>query len=162
MSEIEIFGTQFVLSLVVFSLIARWGLGPWLNRQPTHEALFWLTVPHAFRHIGLVFLVPGIVAPSLPAHFAGPAAYGDLAAGLLAILSLVALRNRWAVTISILWVLNIVGFLDLANALRQAEVVPYLHAAWYIPTFIVPALLVTHVMMFARLIKIPAKLKAAA
>ena len=162
MSMIEIFGLQIVLSLVVFGLIARWGLSPWLNRLTEHQALFWLAAPHAFRHIGLVFLVPGIVAPSLPATFSGAAAFGDLAAGLLAILSLVALRYRWAAAIPVLWVLNIVGLVDLANALRQAEVIPYLQAAWYIPTFVVPALLVTHVMMVTRLVKIAIGSKTAA
>ena len=161
MSTTEIFGVQIVLSLFVFGLIARWGLGPVLNRLPAREALFWLAVPHAFRHIGLVFLVPGVVAPSLPASFASAAAYGDLAAGFLAILALIALRKSWLVALPVVWALNIVGLVDLANALRQEEVIPYLQAAWYIPTFIVPALLVTHVMMVARLIKIAFGSKAA-
>lgn len=38
------------------------------------------------------------------------------------------------------------------HALRQAEAVPNLGATWYIPTFFVPVLLVTHVMIFSRLL----------
>ena len=45
----------------------------------------------------------------------------------------------------------IVGTVDLANALRQAENVPYLLTTWYIPTFFVPLLLVTHALMLVRL-----------
>ncbi|MBG05167.1 MAG: hypothetical protein CMM59_13945 [Rhodospirillaceae bacterium] len=161
MSMLEIFGTQLILSLVVFALIARWGLSPWLNRQDGYVALFWLAVPHAFRHLGLVFLVPGVVAPSLPGYFSGAAAYGDLAAGLLAIVSLVALKQRWALALPIVWALNIVGVVDLANALRQAEVIPHFQSAWYIPTFVVPALLVTHAMMLVRLVKMPLAARAA-
>ncbi len=43
-----IFGLQFVLSVVVWGLLARWLLSPWLEKKPRHEALFWLTLPHAF------------------------------------------------------------------------------------------------------------------
>jgi hypothetical protein len=71
-----IFGLQFVLSVVVWGLLARWLLSPWLGKKSRHEALFWLTVPHAFRHVGMVFLVPGVVAQPLPESFANPAAYG--------------------------------------------------------------------------------------
>jgi hypothetical protein len=43
-----------------------------------------LVVPHTFRFIGLSFPVPVVVSPSPPQAFADPAAYGDLAAALLA------------------------------------------------------------------------------
>ena len=45
------------------------------------------------------------------------------------------------------------GCLSLMNALRQAEAVPHLPTTWYIPTFVVPILLVTHGMIFARPIR---------
>lgn len=147
-----IFGLQFVLSLVVWSLIARWLVAPWLAKMPLNDALFWLVLPHAFRHIGLVFLVPGVVAQPLPGGFADPAAYGDLAAAILALLSLIALRGGWAGALALVWVFNVVGTADLLNALRQADAIPGFGAAWYIPTFLVPLLLVTHFMIFVRLI----------
>ena len=154
MNTLEIFAVQFVLSLVVVGLLAKWIAHPWLERQTPSNALFWLTVPHAFRHVGLVFLVPGVVSSSMPGSFSVAAAYGDLAAGLLAILALVALRQRWAVTVPMVWAFSIVGTLDLANALTHVEAVPEFQAAWYIPTFLVPVLLVTHFMVFARLIRL--------
>ena len=52
----------------------------------------------------------------------------------------------------LVWLFNSVGTVDLLNALRQAEAVPHLQTTWYIPTFWVPVLLVTHVMVFARLV----------
>ncbi len=148
-----IFGLQFLLSLVVWGLIAKWLLAPWLEKQSLHQALFWLILPHAFRHVGLVFLVPDVVARPLPEGFAGPAAYGDLATGVLAVLALIALRSGWGGALAAVWVFSIVGSLDLLNALRHLSVAPDFGAAWYIPTFLVPLLLVTHVMVFARLLK---------
>ncbi len=153
MDVLAIFGLQFVLSLVVWGLIAKWLLAPWLEKKPPHDALFWLTLPHAFRHMGMVFLVPGVVARPLPNAFATPAAYGDLVTGVLALLALIALRAGWARALALVWLFNIVGTVDLLNALRQANVVPDFGAAWYIPTWFVPLLLVTHFMSFARLLK---------
>jgi hypothetical protein len=148
-----IFGLQFVLSVVAWSLLARWLLSPWLEKKSRHDALFWLTLPHAFRHVGMVFLVPGVVAQPLPESFANPAAYGDLLTGVLALLALIALRNSWAGATALVWLFNTVGAVDLVNALRHVDVAPDFGAAWYIPTFLVPLLLVTHFMIFVRLLK---------
>lgn len=148
-----IFGLQFFLSVIVWMVIAKESLVPWLNTMPRHEALYWLALPHAFRHIGMVFLVPGVVAQPLPLSFASPAAYGDLVTGIIALIALVALRAAWSGALALVWLFNVVGTIDLLNALRHFEVVPYLGASWYIPTFLVPALLVTHLMIFARLIR---------
>ena len=150
MDMLAIFGLQIFLSLVLYSLLAKWFLAPWLKGMTQRQGLFWLTLPHATRHVGMVFLVPGVVSQSLPSSFSVAAAYGDLAAGVLALLVLVALRSRWSGTTALVWLFNVVGTVDLFNALRHAEAVPHLHAAWYIPTFWVPLLLVTHFMIFGR------------
>ena len=147
-----IFGLQFLLSLVAWGVIARLLWSPWLRRQTIVDALFWLALPHAFRHVGMVFLVPGVVDSPLPVDFASPAAYGDLITGVLALLSLVALRTRWYGKLALVWLMHVVGTVDLLNALRHTDVAPLFGAAWYIPTFFVPLLLVTHAMSLARLV----------
>ena len=153
MDTLAIFGLQLVLSLIVYSLVAKWYVMPWLAEKPIHQALIPLIFPHALRHIGLTFFVPGVVAQPLPIFFANTVGYGDLISGLLALLSLVALRGGWGLALSLVWLFNIVGTADLLNALRQADAVPDLGATWYIPTFWVPVLLVTHVIIFARLLR---------
>ena len=103
-----------------------------------------------------MFLVPGMVAEPLPPEFADPAAYGDLAAGVLAIVALVALRGGWRVALPLVWLFNVVGTVDLLHAVIRGFIVDAqanMGAAWFIPTFIVPMLLVTHVMVFARLLR---------
>ncbi len=153
MDTLAIFGLQFFLSVVVWGLIAKWLVTPWLETKSPRQALFWLTLPHAFRHVGMVFLVPGVVAQTLPESFAAPAAYGDLLTGVLALLALIALRTSWAGAVMLVWLFNVVGTVDLLNALRHVDVAPDFGAAWYIPTFLVPLLLVTHFMIFARLFR---------
>jgi hypothetical protein len=148
-----IFALQFTISVGLFILLANWGLAPRLAKLSTTEAMMWLVLPHAFRHMGMVFLVPGVIYEPLPASFAIPAAYGDLAAGLLAIFAMVALRSKWAFAIPAVWLFNLVGTADLLNALSHFDVAPSLGAAWFIPTLFVPLLLVTHYMIFARLLR---------
>lgn len=155
MDPVVIFPLQFGFSLAVYSLLARWFLAPWLDAKPKHEALVVLILPHVFRHIGMSFFVPGVVAEPLPAAFAGPAAYGDLLSAVLAVLAIAALRNGWQPALVLVWVFNTVGFADLLNAIYQGlrlGLLEQLGAAWYIPTFLVPALLVTHIMVFGRLL----------
>lgn len=156
MDSFQIFGLQFLLSLVVYGLLATWYVAPALARLPLHDALIPLLVPHALRHLGLVFLVPAVVAPTLPRAFALPTAYGDLLAGLLALMAMVALRSRLALALPLAWLFNIVGSLDLLYAFYRGiplDAGRHMGSAWYIPTFIVPALFVTHFMIFAMLIK---------
>ena len=156
MDSLQIFGLQFLLSTLVCGLIARWYVAPRLAAMPLHGALVPLLVPHAFRHVGLVFLVPAVVAPTLPSAFARPAAYGDLLAAVLALAAMVALRGRSPVAMPLTWLFNVVGTLDLLYAFYQGlsrNVQPHLGSARYIPTFAVPVLFVTHFMIFVRLLR---------
>ncbi|MFT4541862.1 MAG: hypothetical protein ACI835_004324 [Planctomycetota bacterium] len=146
-----IFGAQFVLSLVTFGLVTRWFVSPWLSSKSWHDATILLLLPHAIRHVGLGFLVQGLVDADAPSSFAGPAAYGDLTAGLLAIASMLAVRRGSSRAVPLLWVFSVVGVVHLLNALRQADAIPHLGGMWFIPTFLVPILLITHFMIIAQL-----------
>jgi hypothetical protein len=110
-----------------------------------------------FRFIGLSFLVTGVVSPSLPAAFAVPAAYGDFIAGLLAIVATIALKQRYSCAIAVVWVFNAWGAADLLFAGYQGQHVHVdpgaLGAAFFIPTAIVPPLLVTHGLIFWLLLR---------
>jgi hypothetical protein len=157
MTTQQIFGLQVLLSFVLFTLIARWYVSPRLAPLPVDRALQPLLVLHATRHMGLVFLVPTVVGGTLPTAFAAAAAYGDLLAGVLALAALVALRARSPVAMPLTWLFNVAGLVDLVNAFYQGLIHDVqLGAAYYIPTFIVPALVVTHVMMFGLLLRHPA------
>ncbi len=74
---------------------------------------------HSFRFEGLAFLVPGVVSPELPSAFAHSAAYGDIVAATLALLSLASLSARAGVVI--VWIFNLWGSADLLNAFYQAN-----------------------------------------
>ena len=84
MSNQAAFGISVLMSFVAFGLVTILYLWPWLRMLEREEAIVLLVLPHTFRFIGLSFLVPGVVSPSLPSAFALPAAYGDLVAAVLA------------------------------------------------------------------------------
>jgi hypothetical protein len=149
----------FFLS-IAFSLIA-WGIvtaryiWPELRRRGRAEALRPLLVLHSFRFIGLAFLVPGVVSPDLPSAFAHSAAYGDIIAATLALLSLLWLPKGAGIFTA--WIFNLWGLADLLNAFYQANraglSAGQLGATYFIPTLIVPLLLITHGLAFRILLQ---------
>ena len=152
MDSLAIFLTQLMMSIGVYSLLAKWVVSPWLKNKALPVALMILIAPHAMRHIGLTFLVPSVTDPAIPANFAFMTAWGDFSSVVLAIVCLFALNNSWRLALPLVWLFNIVGTVDLITALSQAEAVPMLAGTWYIPTFFVPLLLVTHYLIFVRLL----------
>jgi hypothetical protein len=149
----SIFILQFFFSVIVYSLIAKWFVSPWLSKKALSAAMVLLILPHTFRHVGMAFLVPNLNAGPLPATFDSPAAYGDLAAAILAIVAIIALRSEWRFKHAAVWIFNIIGTIDLLYALRQADALPNFGATWFIPAMFVPLLLVSHVLIFAQLLK---------
>ena len=80
----------------------------------------------------------------------------DLVAAGLAFLALFALRGGWKIAIPLVWVFNIEGILDMINAVARGVLyVPAGHfgATYFIPAIIVPALVVTHVIIFILLLR---------
>ena len=153
-----LFGISAFLSLVSSGIFAKLYLWPRLRIMNRENALVCLVAPHMFlRFIGLSFLVPGVVSPSLPAAFAVPAAYGDLVAGLLAVVVTLALSMRAPGTTLLVWLFNVWGAADLLFAgfqgLRVDMDPGMLGAAFFIPTAIVPPLLVTHGLIFWLLLR---------
>ncbi len=156
MTPPQIFVLQVSLSLTVYALIARWYVAPRLAAMPLRDALVPLLLLHAFRHMGLVFLLPGLVGTALPPAFALPTAYGDLATGLLALSAAITLRSRWPLAIGLAWAANIVGTLDFVYGFYQgARLGISLGAAYYIPTVVNPAMWVCHFLMFWLLLRRP-------
>lgn len=47
MTPLEIFGLQFIMSVLVVSLIAKFYAAPWLAQKSTNDALIILLVSHA-------------------------------------------------------------------------------------------------------------------
>lgn len=158
MSAETLFRIQLVLGYVAWLLCFRAYIRPWLksmDRISAHRAIATL---HSFRFFGLIFILPGVVGPNLPAGFALFAAYGDFATGLLAILALLTIRMRplfWLFVVAF----NLVGAVDIildyyhARQVNLPAVAGALGAAYAIPIIYVPLLMITHVAAFYLLIQ---------
>src|ERR1700751_771984 len=119
MSPATIFQIHLVLGYVPWLLFVGAYMLPWLKSMDRVEAQRAIATLHSFRFFGLVFILPGVVGPNLPAGFATFAAYGDFATGVLAMLALITVRIRplfW----TFVFAFNVVGTVDL--------IVDYYHA----------------------------------
>jgi hypothetical protein len=145
---------------VAFGFIA-WGvvtaryIWPELRHKQREDALRPVLILHSFRFLGLAFLIPGVVSPDLPTSFAQAAAYGDIMAAILALLTLLLLPRSAGVVLA--WLFNVWGSVDLLNAFYQGNaaglVAGQMGAAYFIPTFFVPILLITHGLAFRILLQ---------
>jgi hypothetical protein len=135
----------YVACLLCFSVYVL----PKLKSMGRTEAQRVIATIHSFRFFGLVFILPGVVGPNLPASFATFAAYGDFATGVLAILALLTVRVRplfWLFVVAF----NLVGAVDIIIDYYHAVHVGLpalsgqLGAAYAIPIIYVPVLMITH------------------
>jgi hypothetical protein len=150
------FFISYAVAFLAFGLIGKWYLWPAIEDRAPEIALPPLLLYACLRVNGLMFLMPGLVAPDLPSGFAVPTAYGDVAAAVLALLALAGLRTGNALATPLVWIFNLVGFLDLAYAnlaTFTANVNPVqLGVSYYLAALNVPAMLVVHVIIFTYLL----------
>ena len=147
---------SMTIAVLTWVLILVWYVHPVLRAQPFADALRPILLLHCFRYIGLMFLIPGVTATPLDPRFATPAAYGDLVAAALAFAALGALRLSRSVALTVVWIFNIWGLVDLLNAVARGIVYTPdgdLGAAFWIPALFVPPLLVSHGYIFWQLVR---------
>jgi hypothetical protein len=149
------FFVSIAFSLIACGMVAARYIWPELRCRPPAEALRPLLTVHIFRFVGLAFLVPGVVSPDLPSAFSHAAAYGDIVAALLAWCALISLPSATGFVLA--WIFNLWGTIDLFNAFYQANhaglTAGQLGSTYFIPTLIVPMLLITHALVFRVLLK---------
>ena len=149
------FFVSITFGFIAWGIVAIRYIWPKLRLLRRAEALRPLLTLHSFRFIGLAFLVPGVVSPGLPSAFTYSAAYGDIVAATLALLSLVSLPR--AIGVVMAWIFNLWGSADLLNAFYQANnaglLAGQLGATYFIPTLVVPLLLITHGLAFRILLQ---------
>ena len=147
MSQLWFFGS-IAFSFTAWGIVTARYIWPELRLRERAEALQPLLILHSFRFIGLAFLVPGVVSPDLPPAFAHPAA-------ILALLSLLLLPS--AAGVAAAWIFSLWGSADILNAFYQANhaglSAGQLGAAFFLPTLIVPLLLITHGLAFRILLQ---------
>jgi hypothetical protein len=158
MSPQIIFQMHLVLGYVAWLLCFGVYLWPRLKSMDSFEAQRAIATLHSFRFFGLVFILPGVVGPNLPAGFAAFAAYVDFATGMLAILALLTVRIRplfWLFVVAF----NLVGAADIiidyyhGSQVGLPALAGQLGATYAIPIIYVPVLMITHFAAFYLLVR---------
>jgi hypothetical protein len=153
MSPETLFQTHLVLGYVAWLLCFGVYVWPKLKSMDRVEAQRAIATLHSFRFFGLVFILPGVVGPNLPAGFATFAACGDFTTGVLAMLALLTIRIRplfWPLVVAF----NLVGVADIildyyhAVQVGLPAVAGEMGAAYAIPIIYVPVLMITHFAAF--------------
>ena len=159
MSPETIFRLHLVLGYIAWLLVFGAYILPRLKSMDPVAAQRAIATLHSFRFFGLVFILPGVVGPNLPAAgFATFAAYWDLATGVLAMLALLTVRIR-----PLFWLFvaafNLVGMIDIildyyhATRIGLPAMAGQLGATYAIPIIYVPLLMITHVVAFYLLLR---------
>jgi hypothetical protein len=158
MSPAIIFQIHLVLGYVPWLLFVAVYVLPKLKSMDQVEAQRAIATLHSFRFFGLVFILPGVVGPNLPADFTVFAAYGDFATGVLAMLALLTVRIRplfWLFVVAF----NVMGAVDIivdyyhGNQVGLPALAGELGATYAIPIIYVPILMITHVIAFYLLVR---------
>jgi hypothetical protein len=157
MTPSTIFYIQLTGAMLLAAVVALRWLWPAVSARPIESVLPPMVALHGLRTIALVFLEPGVVDAAISRDVLQAIAYGDLATAALAIATLVALRPGSRVGIALAWVFNVVGAVDLTlgslQGLTSGIGVHLTPALLWFPTFLIPALFMTHVLMVARLLR---------
>ncbi|HVO73992.1 MAG TPA: hypothetical protein VMT35_08220 [Ignavibacteriaceae bacterium] len=157
MSNLQIFSLQILLSLIVYFLIMKWYISPRLSNLRVAQALVFMLFIHSFRHIGLTILIPSIVDSNISSPFITQYAFGEYFIAALAVVCLVGLTAQIRGTVYLVWIFNIIGAVLIIYAWIQFYIIDItqyrLGTFWFIPTFYMPALLVSHYAIFSMLIK---------
>ena len=147
---------NLAFSTFVFWVAARLYVLPKLQDYEPRTILLPILLLHSLRHLGLMFLAPGAIYAGMPTQFTYPAAFGDLLTAVLAMVAIPAVATRARSAKSLVWLFNIVGSVDLIDAITLAtayDAAPFMGPAYWIPAFWVPALLVTHYLTFLVLLR---------
>jgi hypothetical protein len=158
MSPATIFQMHLLLGYIPWLLCFGVYAWPRLKSMDRVEAQRAIATVHSFRFLGLVFVIPGVVGPNLPAGFATFAAYGNFATGVLAMLALVTVSIRplfWLLVVAF----NVVGVADIildgyhAVQVNLPAVAGELGAMYAFLIIYVPVQMITHVAAFYLLMR---------
>jgi hypothetical protein len=150
----SIFVVQLAATLALYATLVRRWVWPWLRARPLEQALAPLALLHALRTVGVPFALPEVL--DAPAWVGRQIGYGDLVTSLLALGALITLRPGSRLAMVFVWLFNVVGFADILNGMQlgaRYELVAHtIPAYWWIQVYLVPALLISHLVIFALLL----------
>ncbi len=147
-----------VWMLTALALIACWKIGP-IRVWALNVDLRWLVLFHLLRLVAGVYFLVLCQRATLPCAFAMRAGWGDIIVAVLTLAVVAAMRTEFAKTLLLIW--NTTGLIDIIfvvfSALRfgltdwqSMQALRELPLS-LLPTFLVPLIIASHVLIFIRL-----------
>ena len=144
--------------LTALALIACWKIGP-IRVWALNVDLRWLVLFHLLRLVAGVYFLVLCQRATLPCAFAMRAGWGDIIVAVLTLAVVAAMRTEFAKTLLLIW--NTTGLIDIIfvvfSALRfgltdwqSMQALRELPLS-LLPTFLVPLIIASHVLIFIRL-----------
>ncbi len=147
-----------VWMLTALALIACWKIGP-IRVWALNVDLRWLVLFHLLRLVAGVYFLVLCQRATLPCAFAMRAGWGDIIVAVLTLAVVAAMRTEFAKTLLLIW--NTTGLIDIIfvvfSALRfgltdwqSMQALRELPLS-LLPTFLVPLIIASHVLIFIRI-----------
>jgi hypothetical protein len=147
-----------VCTLTALVLLACWKISP-VRVWMLNVDLRWLVLFHMTRLFAGAYLLVLCQRDQLPCEFARPAGWGDIVVAVLALAVVGAMRTQFAKTLLLIW--NTIGLIDIIFVVFSAfrfglKDWQSMHALRelplsLLPTFLVPLIIASHVLIFVRL-----------
>jgi hypothetical protein len=157
MNNFLIINLQAITGSIALILAVKWWVKPRLDKLSIQDALLPFVFLNAFRYLGLNFMTKEQFYDGFPTEFLTTVGIWDFSTAILAIITAIALKNKWSFAIPLVWVFNIVGFTDLITAFPQffgLEMYNHnLGIIWLVFTTFGLAAFLSHIYIFIRLIK---------
>lgn len=157
MDNFIIINLQAIVGSITLILIFKWWIQPKLVNLSIHKVLLPFIFLNSFRYLGLSFMAKEQFYDGFPSKFLATVGLWDLSVSVLAIITAFALKNKWKYAIPLVWIFNIFGFADLANAFPQffsLKLYDYnLGFIWLMFVTYGLAAFLSHIFIFTKLIK---------
>lgn len=157
MDNFIIINLQAIIGTVSMILGFNWWIKPRLANLSIYDALLPFVFLNTFRYLGLLFMAKEQFYDGFPTQFLNTVGLWDLTTAILAIITAIALKNKWKYAIPMVWVFNIVGFTDLITAFPQFFGLKLynqnLGVIWLTFVTFGLAAFLSHIYIFTRLIK---------
>jgi hypothetical protein len=148
-------GAQLV-TLVVFIVIARWYVAPWLAVRGRAEALIALLWIHVFRYVALQIFAAQREGFPISMGGALEIVIGDVGGAVIAFAAIVLLRQRAATGVILCWLLIAETatdtFLNIRGGVEEHLMGAATGVTWMILVFFVPAIIVSMCLMAWQLV----------
>ena len=143
-------GAQLV-SLIVYSALARWYVVPWLQRRQRCDALIALLWVHVFRYVALQVFSSQRDGFPISDGAALDIVLGDVAGAAIAFMAITLLRHRVRAGVALAWLLAAETVYDTINNIRGGISEHLMGAAsgatWLVLVFFVPLVIVSMVLL---------------